>query len=160
SPASSSAVFGQSVSFTATLTNLDTGVAPQGTVTFLDGGNFLGTLSTGTISGHADIFVFTTAALTLGSHTFTAAYNGDNANPNNPIFTGSARPNSVTARVTAANTATALVSSPNPRAAGQAVTFTATVTAVSPSPATPTGSVQFAIDDTNTGSPVTLTSGA
>ena len=44
-----------------------------------------------------------------------------------------------------AATATALVSSANPAAAGQAVTFTATVSA-QPGKGTPTGSVTFSID--------------
>ncbi len=52
---------------------------------------------------------------------------------------------------------TALTSSLNPSTAGQSVTFTAAVTAGSGS-AVPTGAVQFAIDGTNVGSPVTLDS--
>jgi MBG domain (YGX type)/Bacterial Ig-like domain (group 3)/Chlamydia polymorphic membrane protein (Chlamydia_PMP) repeat len=55
-------------------------------------------------------------------------------------------------------TSTALGSSQNPSSSGQAVTFTATVSPQSGT-ATPTGTVQFQIDGTNLGSPVTLSSG-
>src|SRR5205814_733253 len=50
-------------------------------------------------------------------------------------------------------TATAVSSSLNPSTYGQAVTFTATVTS---GVGTPTGTVQFAIDGSNVGPPVTL----
>ncbi len=61
----------------------------------------------------------------------------------------------VTENVTAQNaaTATALSSSLNPSALGQNVTFTATVTSTA---GTLTGSAQFKIDGTNSGTPVTL----
>jgi len=64
---------GTSVTFTATVapilpsTNL-----PTGTVTFLDGGNAIGT---GIVSGGKA--AFTTSALTVGSHFITASYGGD-----------------------------------------------------------------------------------
>jgi hypothetical protein len=64
--------FGQAVTFTATVTATAAGSnAIQGTVTFLDNGTALGTV---TLSG--GMAVFTTAALTGGSHTITAQYNG------------------------------------------------------------------------------------
>ena len=54
-------------------------------------------------------------------------------------YTLSAQP-TVAATITKANSATALISSPNPSVIGQSVTFTATVTGAG---ATPTGSVEF-----------------
>ena len=69
-------VYGQSVTFTATVIAnvLDAGT-PTGTVTFIDGSTTLGTASLGT-NGQA---VFTTSLLTAGRHEITASYNG-NAN--------------------------------------------------------------------------------
>jgi hypothetical protein len=55
--------------------------------------------------------------------------------------------------VAKAATATAVSSSPNPSTSGQSVTLTATVTS---SAGTPTGTIQFKVDGTNLGSPVSL----
>jgi subtilase family serine protease len=63
-------VGGQSVTFTATVTGA--AATPTGTVTFLDGGNSIGTGAL--TSGVATI---TTQALTAASHTITASYGGD-----------------------------------------------------------------------------------
>jgi len=60
---------GQSVTFTAAVTS-QSGV-PTGSVTFLDG---LSTLGAGNLN--AGVASFTTAALTTGAHTITAAYAG------------------------------------------------------------------------------------
>jgi len=57
--------------------------------------------------------------------------------------------------VNKANTATSLTSSANPAIYGQPVTFTATVSAVAPSTGTPTGTVQFSVNGSAAGSPVT-----
>jgi hypothetical protein len=67
---------GQAVTFTAAVTS--GGGTPTGTVTFKDGAAVLGT---GTLAG--GIASFTTASLTLGSHTITAVYGGSAS------FTGS-----------------------------------------------------------------------
>jgi hypothetical protein len=64
-------VYGQAVSFTATVTAL--GIPPlTGSVTFMDGGTNLGTvaLSGGTAA-------FTTSTLSAGSHSITASYGGN-----------------------------------------------------------------------------------
>ena len=58
-------------------------------------------------------------------------------------------------QIAKAATAAALSSSTNPSNPGQSVTFTATITSIA---GTPTGTVQFAVDGTNTGSPVSLNS--
>jgi hypothetical protein len=121
--------FAQAVTFTASVTPATPGT-PTGTVTFKDGASTLGvvTLSSGTAT-------FTTSALAPGPHSVTAVYSGDS------IFTGSTSTILVQS-VGHIGSTTALVSTPNPSAAGQIVTFTATV-APSGGPGTPTGAITF-----------------
>ena len=127
-------VLGQSVTFTATVSPaLPATGTPSGTVTFLDGGSPVGT---GPLSG--GVATFTTSALSLGSHPITTSYGGDsNFNGSIGTLTGT---NQV---VNKANSSTTVISSQNPSALGQSVTFTATVSAVAPGTGTPTGSVTF-----------------
>src|SRR5262249_26860858 len=66
------AEFGQPVGFTAAVSNGGTGT-PTGKVTFLDGGSPIGS-ATLDQNGQA---TFTTSALTVGSHSITASYEGD-----------------------------------------------------------------------------------
>jgi hypothetical protein len=133
-------VYGQSISFTATVTvnapGSQAGANPTGTVTFYDGGVAIGT---GMLSNTAtDTATFTTSALSTATHTITAAYTSGDAN-----FNASAASASITQTVGQANTATTLTSSPNPSVYGQTVTFTAVVTAVAPGSGIPTGTVTF-----------------
>jgi large repetitive protein len=129
-----SSVFGQSVTFTATVSPVAPGAGtPTGTVTFLDAGSPIGT---GTLSG--GVAAFATSALAVGSHTITTSYAGDSD------FNGSA--GSLTGNpqvVNTANTTTSVASSANPSVFGQSVTFTATVSAAAPGAGTPTGTVTF-----------------
>jgi hypothetical protein len=84
---------------------------------------------------------FATSALSAGSHTITATYNGDvnfNGITSSPL----------TQTVNQANTTTTLTSSASSARAGQSVTFTATVSAVAPCVASPTGWVTFRDADT------------
>jgi hypothetical protein len=111
-----------SVTFTATISP----TAATGTVTFYDGATQLGT---GQLSGGKT--TYSTAALTVGSHTITASYGGDTN------YNSSTSPN-LTQTVNKANTTTALTSSPNPSTYPASVIFTATV-----SPAAATGTVTF-----------------
>lgn len=131
--------FGQSVTFTATVT----GSSPTGTVQFKDGASNLG--SPAAVSG--GIATFTTSSLAIGTHPVTAVYGGDSAN------LGSTS-NQVNQVVNPVPTTTALVSSLNPSTFGQSVTFTATVTGSSP-----TGTVQFKDGATNLGPPATVSAG-
>jgi YVTN family beta-propeller protein len=110
---------GASVTFTATITDSPTvGVVLTGSVTFLDGAAPLGTVAlTGTTAALA------TTSLSVGSHTMTAIYSGDD---NYATSTSSI----VTQVISPAATTTTLVSSVNPSAPGQSVTFTAFVPAV------------------------------
>ena len=67
-------VFGQSVTFTATVTaNAPGSGTPTGTVTFMDGST---TLGTGTLNG-SGVATFSTSGLSVGSHSITAVYGGD-----------------------------------------------------------------------------------
>jgi uncharacterized delta-60 repeat protein len=67
--------FGQSVTFTATVSAVAPGSGlPTGSVTFYDGASFVGTAAL--ISGVATA-TFSTAGLTVGTHAITAAYGGD-----------------------------------------------------------------------------------
>ena len=115
--------FGQSVTFTATVT----GASPTGTV------NFSGTGITGcgaqALNG-SGVATCTTTTIPVGSETVTAGYSGD---ANNAVSS-----NTLSQTVDAATSGTALVSSQNPSIVGESVTFTATVTG-----STPTGTVAF-----------------
>jgi CSLREA domain-containing protein len=64
-------VFGQTVTFTATVAPSGSGT-PTGAVTFSDSGTSIGS---GTLSG--GIATFSTSSLTVGMHTITATYSGD-----------------------------------------------------------------------------------
>jgi autotransporter-associated beta strand protein len=126
-------VFGQSVTFTATITASAPGAGiPTGTVTFLDGAT---TLGTGTLDGSGET-TFSTSALSVGSHSITVVYAGDTD------FTTSTS-SALTQTVDQASTTSSVASSANPSVSGQSVTFTATVTASAPGAGIPTGTVTF-----------------
>ncbi|MFI1307512.1 Ig-like domain-containing protein [Streptomyces sioyaensis] len=130
-------VFGEVVTFTATVAVTSPGAgSPTGTVTFVIDGAGGGTL-TGTVSGGTASV--TTSTLEPGTHNVTATYNGD-AN-----FAGSSGTDTQT--VNQAATTTAVTSAPDPSGNGDPVDFTAVVTAVAPGSGTPTGTVNFTITD-------------
>jgi hypothetical protein len=124
-------VFGQSVTFTATITPISGSGTPTGTATFLDGGASIasGTLSSGSAT-------FSTSSLSVAMHTITVSYSGDSNFANS---TSSA----ITQTVNKANSSTAVSSSVDPSVFGQSVTFTATVSPLSPATGTATGTVTF-----------------
>jgi hypothetical protein len=139
-----SAVVGQSLTFTAAVTNPGTGPTPTGTVTFTDTTYAVvnSVLQTTTVTlasnvpldanGHA---TFTSSSLTADEHFITVQYSGDtNFSP------GSA---SLVQAIHSGASSTSLASSPNPSGVGQSVTFTATVAHVPPATGTPTGQVTF-----------------
>jgi hypothetical protein len=128
----STSVFGQSVTFTATVSVSAPGAGnPTGSVAFKDGAATLGTV---TLSGGAA--VFTTSGLAAGAHTITAQYNG------NSNFNGSTSP-AAAVTVNKANTTASLASSRPGTVLSETVTFTATVLAVAPGAGTVTGTVTF-----------------
>ena len=140
-------LFGQSVTFTATVAAVAPGSGtPTGTVTFKNGATVLGA---GTlISGKA---TFSTSALTVGAHSITAVYGGS-ANYNTSTSAV------LTETVNKAASSTKLTSSLNPSALGKSVTFTITVVTVAPGGGTPTGTVTLKNGATTVGT-ATLASG-
>jgi VCBS repeat-containing protein len=142
-------VFGQVVTFTATVSTVAPGAGtPTGTVTFWDGGSSIGT---GTLSG--GVASFTTSALAVGSHAITSSYGGDGN------FNGSTGSLSGNPQVVAkANAVMSVNSSANPSLFGQAVTLMAMVSAVAPGAGTPTGTVTF-LDDGSAIGAATLSGG-
>jgi hypothetical protein len=139
-------VFGQAVTFTATVSATASGAGiATGTVAFLDGTTNIGSPALDA-SGHATL---TTSALGAGNHNITVQYSGDgNFNPS-----GGSLP---TQSVTPAGTTTAVTSSLNPSVFGQSVTFTATVASGA---GTPSGAVRFSDGGVNLGPPVALSAG-
>jgi uncharacterized repeat protein (TIGR01451 family) len=92
----------------------------------------------------------------VGTYRFTASYSGDGNNK--ATATVCSDPNeSVT--VTQGTTSTTLTTSKSPTVFGENVTFTATVTPNAPATATPTGSVQFSVDNVALGGLVALNNG-
>jgi hypothetical protein len=134
SPASPSH-FGESVTFTATVSAVTSGVAtPNGTVTFKDGANAItGCTSKTLTTGQATC---ATSALAVGAHTISAVYNADATNGDYGTSTGSA-----SYTVDKDVTTTVVTSSANPSVKGEEVTLTATVS--STASGTPTGTVVF-----------------
>ena len=126
-----SPVFGQPVTFTATVTSAAAGT-PTGTVTFFDGANQLGT---GMLNAQASASL-STSSLASGSHAINAVYGADST------FAGSAA-SPLTQVVNQASTSTTVSSVPNPSSDSEVTVFTATVTATPPGGGTPDGSVQF-----------------
>ena len=142
---SNPSVFGQPVTFTATLTPANA----TGTVQFLDGVTNLGapvTVSNGTAT-------LLTSSLSIGGHSITAVYSGDGNFAGNtgslPIQT-----------VNQAQSSTNISSSVNPSVFGQPVLFTATVSAAPPGAGTLTGTLQFKDGTTNLGAPVVVNNGS
>jgi Bacterial Ig-like domain (group 3)/FG-GAP-like repeat len=125
---SNPSTFGQSVTFSATVTPKASGI-PTGTVTFREGSTILGTspLNGGTAQ-------FTTATLAVGHHCIRASYSGDTS------FAASTSP-ALHQVVHRATTTITLDSSLNPSTGGMSVTFTAAV--VPQYSGTPAGTVTF-----------------
>jgi parallel beta-helix repeat protein len=129
---STSSTYGQSLTFTATVSLADLGAGmPSGLVTFLDGATVVGTASVAA-DGTA---VLTTSSLSVGGHTITAVYSGDDD------FAGSASA-PLSQAISAIQTQTTLGSSVDPSVFGQSFMLTATVSALSGS-GVPSGSILF-----------------
>ena len=129
--------FGQNVTFRAT-------VAPgsaTGTVTFRDNGAPLGS---DTLTG--GVATFSSAGLTTGQHSITAAYGGD-------LINSGSTSAPLAQTVNLATSSTSLTSQANPLLVGQNVSLTATVT-----PGTATGRVTFRDGSTTLGA-ATLAAG-
>ena len=125
-------VYGQSVTYTATLTPSGVG---NGTVAFTDNGNAIAGCGSQAVSSSTATCVTTPA--TVGTHTIVGTYSGS------ATFGGSTSPN-YTQTVNKANTTTGVTpTSPPAIVSGQTVSYTANVAAMSPGAGTPTGTVTF-----------------
>jgi uncharacterized repeat protein (TIGR01451 family) len=125
----SPAVFGQEVTFTATVS----GVGPTGSVDFLDGATVL--CANVPLAGSPATAACAPGALDIGSYALTAHYSGDSNNAPAISFT-------VTQVVDPAATTTS-VSVPGSIVLGDSVTVTAGVAAIAPGAGTPTGSIDI-----------------
>ena len=131
-PSDNPSVYGESETFTATVSSVSPGSGtPAGQLTFYDGTMAVDTenLVNGTAS-------YTTSSLTLGGHTITAQYLGSTD------FIASTS-TAFTQTVSQDGSKTFLSASANPTSLGQSVTFSVTVIAATPGSGTPTGSVTF-----------------
>ena len=129
-----SAVYGQSVTLTATVTSADASAGPPtGTVTFLDGNTTLGVVPLDA-SGQATL---TVSSLDLGGHSITATYSGEN---------GSVGGQSVAVPQSVARDGTTVLLVPHPVLKKKKVTrlsLTAEIEPVAPGGGVPTGVVSF-----------------
>jgi X-X-X-Leu-X-X-Gly heptad repeat protein len=147
-------IFGQPVTFTATVINTSaiSSATPTGSVQFfVDGAAFGAPLPLSASGTAATATSGATSILNVSGspHTITAVYTNTDGS-----FSGSSATLSQT--VNPASTSTTVASSVNPPIFGQSVTFTATVANTSGpgiSTATPTGSVQFMDGASVLGSP-------
>ena len=147
-PNTSPSVYGQGVTFTATVTATAPGAGTgTGTVRFWIDGSPVGSAVALDGSGHAISAPVTD--LSVGSHAVTAVYSGDSSFATSTSV-------AATQVVNQALTSTGLSSNHDPSVFGQAVTFMAVVTATAPGAGTPSGTVQFSVDGSPVGSPVTL----
>ena len=145
--------FGQTVTFTATVSTGSSSGNLTGTVSFFDGATTLQANVPLAAPGTTATATYTTPALTVGLHKITATYN----NTNDPTHFSSTSA-ALTQTVLEA-TATTLTSSLNPSNVGQNVTFTATVSISGGGGVTPDGTVTFSDGATILGSPTINTSG-
>lgn len=140
-PSATSAVYGTSITLTATVSPS----AATGTITYYDGTTSLGTATL--TSGAASI---STSSLSVGTHSITASYGGSSS------YTSSTS-SAVTVTITTASTTattTTLSSTLTSATYGTSLTLTAVV-----SPTAATGSVTFYDSSTSLGA-VTLSSGS
>ncbi|GAA1292982.1 beta strand repeat-containing protein [Streptomyces javensis] len=132
-------VFGQSVTYTATVTGITAGTPPWGDVTFvIAGGPTLGPVTltqTGVDSGTASV---TDSTLAVGSHLVTANFVNSSDPADNSTGT-------TIQQVNQAATTTTVTFVPPAPVCGETVTLTANVAASPPGSGTPTGTVTFII---------------
>ncbi len=150
--APTTSVYGQSVTFTATVAVSSPGAGtPTGTMTFMDGTN---TLGTGTLitTGGVTTAAFTTTALAVGAHSIKAVYGGDT---NDITSTSTA----VTFNVGQNSTTTTVASARSTTVYGQSETFTATVAISGAGTGPPTGTVTFMDGTTTLGTGALSTTG-
>ncbi|MDE2590151.1 MAG: Ig-like domain repeat protein, partial [Patescibacteria group bacterium] len=137
---------GQQIVLTATINAQYPGSGtPTGYVTFYEDGANVGV---GNLIGNSASVDITPYG---GSHTITAVYSGDS----NFVTGYSAQLTQIVSQDSSVTVST----SQNPSTSSQQITLTATVSSQSQSSNIPTGNVQFVIDGSNFGSPVSLSAG-
>ncbi len=119
-PSPPTSTSGQSVTLTATVAPTTGTSTPDGAVTFTDDGTALGTSTLSTTDGVTSASMLVTT-LPVGSDSVTASYGGG------PGFLASSSTDPASITVSTAATTLGLLTSVNPSAVGQSVTFTATV---------------------------------
>jgi Bacterial Ig-like domain (group 3)/FG-GAP-like repeat len=146
---------GSPITITGQLTANQAGNPPTGTVTLLDNGKAIGSVTLSGISPISLTFTANTTGqpFTAGSNALSLSYSGD-------TNWGASTSNSVTVTATIADSVTLTSNLPTSLLAvqGATVQFTTTVTPLGSS-TTPTGTVQFYDVTTPIGAPVTLVSG-
>jgi Bacterial Ig-like domain (group 3)/YDG domain len=145
-------VFGQTVAFSASVGAVAPGSGtPTGTLQFKTNGVNFGAAVSLTAGGASSLSI--TSPPVGVPISLTATYSGDSGfnSSSSGTFVQSVNP---------ADTSVTLTPSTNAPVFGQRVSFTAAVSVVSPGLGIPAGSVQFQIDGTNFGSPVTLSGGS
>ncbi len=147
-PAASPIFYGESVTFSTTVTASGGGAPIGGTVTFYDGATAIGVMVP--FAGGVASYTTTVTQLFVGTNNITAIYNGSS-----PNYAASLPSGVLAQAVSAAGTTIvpgAFTATPTVSAVNQPVTLSATVTVVSPSSASVpvnAGSVTFV--DTTTG---------
>jgi hypothetical protein len=130
------AAFGQTVSFTATVSAAAPATGtPSGIVDFWEGGVLLGAVSLAPGAPNSATATFTSSTLTTGTHSITAQYLGN--------FNFAGQSASVSQGIGQVSTVTGLTAAPNPATFGDSVTLTALVAASPATAGAPTGSVTF-----------------
>ena len=143
----SSAVYGQSLNFTATVTSADPAIIPQGSVQFSINGSGVGAPVSLDGEGVAEYGPVTNLPV-APANTVTATFiQNTDFNTSNGSYSQA---------VDSVDTSIELTSPYNPAPYGAPLQVTATVSANAPSAATPDGSVQFYLDASPLGSPVSL----
>jgi uncharacterized delta-60 repeat protein len=142
--------YGQTVTFTATVSVSQGAGTPQGKVDFYDGGvapgNLIGSATLSTVGTQQQASMTTTPTqLTVGNHSIAAVYT-DNVDSN----FASSQSATLTQTVSPAQTFSTIQSQHVTPVVGHSNTFTATVATVVPKLLTPTGSVTFSIDGNTT----------
>ena len=157
SSSSSTAAYASTVTFTATVVNTTSTGAPSGTVSFTVDGSPLGSATTlsASRSNQATASV-SSSTLSVGTHTIVATYNGTTSGTLQ--FAGSTS-SSFTETIQTATPATTLVSSLNPSAAGQGVTFSVTVSGGAGAPTPSGGTVTLEDGGTPIAGPTPLVNG-
>jgi hypothetical protein len=152
-------IYGNTVTFTATINVPASLAAPTGSVTFFDGATNLGTVVlTATTPPYTAALSTAGLAASATAHSITAQYSGDPASPGPVNYNGSTSA-AISQVVNKASTTTAVTSNVNPSTFGQSVIFTAFVSAVPASAGTPVGTVKFFDGAAQIGTQQTLASG-